>query len=65
MMFQPPEPLVHQASVHSDPDPTVGSDAEGPLDTCNAFRPQSPWWGAMLCPAAVIVGRWEDGECSR
>ena len=26
-------------------------------DTNDAFRPSSRWWGSMLCPVAVVVGK--------
>lgn len=26
-------------------------------DTNDAFRPSSLWWGSMLCPVAVVVGK--------
>ena len=35
------------------------NDDTEPLDTNEAFRPGSPWWGAMVVPVAVVV---EDEE---
>ena len=32
------------------------SDPDEPADSNDAFRPSSPWWGAMLCPVAAVVG---------
>lgn len=32
---------------------------QGPLSTCEAFRPGSAWFGSLLGPVAVVV---EDQE---
>ena len=32
-----------------------------PLDTREAFRPSSPWWGAMASPVAIVVPRMNLG----
>lgn len=38
----------------------TASQAAAPLpllDPAEAFRPSSPYFGAVLCPAAAVVGR--------
>jgi len=32
-------------------------DDDEPLETVEAFLPQSPHWGSMLCPVAKVEGR--------
>ena len=39
---------------------TTDATADQPADTNEAYRPASPWWGSMLCPVAVVVGRMDQ-----